>query len=165
MKKLRILLCFLCLAVALENLAAEERQGADAVVIKKDSQELKGELIAVRKDSIVLMDHSSKTDLSANISEIRSIRIAKNSKDICVTIGSLLGGTAGAIGGYYAGWQTRKGAILGGAIGVLAGIGIGLWVNSQIEKWETFNFEGKSPEAIKTILDKLRTKARVRDFQ
>jgi hypothetical protein len=59
----------------LGNLAAEERRGADTVIIKKDGQAVKGELISVKEDPILLLGHPSGTDISVNISEIKAIKI------------------------------------------------------------------------------------------
>jgi hypothetical protein len=38
-------------------------------------------------------------------------------------------------------------------------------MGSHIKEWEIFDLEGRSPEAIKMILDKLHSKARVPDFR
>lgn len=175
MKKVGFLFCVLLLIVPLENLTAKERHGADAVIVKNDGQAVKGELVAVKEHSLLLLDSSTKSDLSIEISEINSIRIAKKSNALAGTIiGSLLGGGAGVLIGSIVG--KPKGSIVlvdyrtaftigGAAVGVLVGGAGGYLVGSHKKEWETFDIEGKSPEEIKVALERLSSRARVPDFR
>jgi hypothetical protein len=57
------------------NLRAGERRGAALVVQKKDGAQEKGELIAVKQNSIVLLGSSSGADVSIDVPDIKTIRI------------------------------------------------------------------------------------------
>jgi hypothetical protein len=172
-KKQILIFCVLCLMALSGNLAAKERHGANTVITKKDGRAVKGELIAVKMDSILLLISPWGIDGSIGISDISSIRIAKKSKALIGAIsGSLLGGLAGAyigqeVGEYHGGLLDFSTAftIIGGAIGVLAGGGGGLLIGSHVKDWEKFDIEGKSPEGIKMILERLRSRARVPNFR
>ena len=61
------------------NLYAKERSGAGLVIQKKDGKQEAGELIAVKQNSLLLLDHKG-VDLSVNIGEIRVIEIVKKFK-------------------------------------------------------------------------------------
>jgi hypothetical protein len=76
-------------------LSARERRGANLVVVQKDGQTVKGELIAVKSDSLLLLNPAGM-DESVDIAGIRSIRIVIKSKG---GTGFLIGFLAGAIGG------------------------------------------------------------------
>ena len=170
-KKQNLIFCVLCLMALSGNLAVKGRHGADTVITKKDGRVVKGELIAVKMDSILLLISPWGIDESIGISDISSIRIANRSNALVGAIwGSLLGGFAGAyigqeVGEYHGGLLDFSTAftIIGGAIGVLAGGGGGLLIGSHIK--ERFDIEGKSPEGIKMILERLRSRARIPDFR
>jgi len=52
------------------NLIAKERRGAELMVDKKDGQQVRGELIAVKQDSLLLLERESGADVSVDIEEI-----------------------------------------------------------------------------------------------
>jgi hypothetical protein len=164
MRKVGFLFCVLCLIALRGDLAAEERQGADAVIAKKDGQAVKGELVAVKEDSLLLLGQSSKTEISVSISEINSIKVkTRTGGSHVLIIGSAmaLGGIAGGVAAHSVPFNDHPGK--GGAIGVAAGLGAGLIIDFLIKSSETYKIEGLSPEALKTVLGKLRLKARVPD--
>jgi hypothetical protein len=171
MRKTAFLLCALCLVAVPEDLAAKERHGADTTITMINGRVVKGELIAVKMDSKVLLISSWGIDESIGISEIRSIRIVKNSKALNGTIlGSLLGGGMGLIVGFivmeeYPG--ARENEVLPPLVlvGALAGGVVGLLIGSPKKEGEIFSFEGRPPEGIRMILEKLRSKAKVPDFR
>lgn len=173
MRKVRFMLCILCLVAVSGNLAAKERHGVDTIVTLTTGREVRGELIAVKKDSLVLLTSSSGMDASIEISDMRSIKIATKSNAVNGTIiGTLVGGGAGAllgsmIGKYRGGWFDFSTAFTvgGAAAGVVVGGVGGLLIGSHTKEWETFIIEKQPPGRINTILDKLRPKARVPDFR
>lgn len=171
MRKAGLLVCILCLGIASGNLAAKERRGVDTIVAMTNGLEVKGELIAVRKDSLVLLTSYANIDESISISKVRSIRIAKKSNAVNGTIlGLVAGGGVGVLLGVsigeYSGFSNYSAITVAGvAGGVLVGGVVGLLVGSHTKVWETFDIEGKSPERIKMILDRLRPKGRVPDFR
>jgi len=151
------------------NLYAK-KHGADIIVVKKDGQELQGELIAVKESSLLLMGYVSGRDVSIDISDIKVIQIKGKSRFLPgLQIGGLVGGISGVIwlasmgaGGdsAWAGYVIVSGlfAITGGLIGGLIGSAAG-----KGEK--TIQIEGMTDSEINEVLVKLRKKARIRDYR
>ena len=148
------------------NLYAKERQGADLRVQKTDGQQLKGELIAVKQNSLLLKEHNSGADVTAVVSEIKTITIVKKSK-------ALGYGITGFILGWLVGYlifeqlrndETQSSAARAALWGVVLAIpfGLGGAINGIDE---VIKLEGKSDSEVKEILGDLRKKARVPDFQ
>ena len=61
-------------------LTAKERKGADLIIQKKDGTQVRGELIAVKENSLLLLDRESGADVTVDIGAIRVIKIKKKSK-------------------------------------------------------------------------------------
>jgi len=160
----------LCLVFSLmmlsANLYAKERRGAILIIAKKYGL-IEGELIAVKENSLLLLDTLGK-DVSVDIVDIKVIRIRKKSG---AGIGFLLGGSVGAfIGlGVYRKPTGGPGIDLGpwltalgfGIVGGLIGLVIGLVAVTD----KTIKIEGMSDSEIQATLDKLRKKARIRDYK
>jgi len=119
------------------TLSAANWRGIDIIVTTNDGRQFRGELIAVKSDSLVLLDADRK-DLSVLVAEIKNIRIRRRSKAFQ---GLLYGFLAGAVGGAIWGgtsadeeWGVAGGAFLGGLyiappaslLGLVAGMGAGL---------------------------------------
>ena len=168
MKKLVSLFLVFSILLLSGDLFAGVRHGAELVVVKKDGQEIRGELIAVKERSLLLMGYVSAADVTIDIGDIRVIRIKGKSK---FTQGLMIGGLAGAAGGValmavlaedfganilgyllFAGIYGAAGGLLGGLVGVAAGTGE-----------RTIQIEGKSDSEIQRILAELRKKARARN--
>jgi len=145
------------------NLYAKERQGAKLMVTKKDGQHVEGELITVKPNSLLLLDTEGK-DVSVDVVDIKIIRIVKKSKAWDAGdagIGFLVGGGVGAlIGafGEYPGLMAIIYGLIGGGIGVIVGVGIGAGD-------KTYQIEGMSDSEIQKTMDRLRKKARVRNYK
>jgi hypothetical protein len=162
-KAISVVLVFSVLLLS-GTMFAKGKEGADLMIQKKDGQQVRGELIAVKKSSLLLMERNSGADVSFIIDDIRVIRIVKKSK-------ALLGGAAGALicgGGlwlygstqstfdFYEVWPilalvAAGGLVIGGAVGIVVGID------------KIIHIEGKSDTEIQEILEKLRKKARIRN--
>ncbi len=152
------------------NLYAKERRGAILIITKKDGEQIQGELIAVKKDSLLLF---IGVGVSVDISEIKVIKIVKKSKVLQgIGLGLLIGGGGGGLlalgfgsrdfmGGSTALEDAAVGGIFFGAIGLLVGGTLGF--ASGIDK--TTLIEGKSPRWMEFYLKKLRKKARIRDYR
>jgi len=164
-KLLSLFLVFSLLALS-GNLYAK-KHGVDVIVVKKDGQELQGELIAVKESSLLLMGYVSGRDVSIDIGDIKVIMIKGKSRFLPgLQIGALVGGISGAIwcaslgagGEAWAGYVMVSGlfAITGGLIGGLIGAAAG-----KGEK--TIQIEGLPDNDLKIALRKLRSKARVPD--
>jgi hypothetical protein len=176
-KKIIALFLAFSLMMLSANLYAKERRGAKLIATKKDGQQIKGELITVKPNSLLLLDTEGK-DVSVSIADIKVIKIVKKSQFwVGAFAGFLMGGAFGAslgisyadkekskpglLAGYMADW-----AILGyglglGAIGALLGGLIGASVGTD----KTIQIEGMSDSEIREALNKLRKKARIRDYR
>ncbi len=119
------------------SLSAANWRGIDIIVTTQDGRQFRGELIAVKPDSLVLLDADRK-DLSILVAEIKNIKVRRRSKAFQ---GMLYGFLAGAVGGAIWGgiaaddeWGVAGGAFLGGLfvappaslLGLVAGMGAGL---------------------------------------
>ena len=177
MKKfISLFLVFSILALS-GNMFAKERKGADLIIQKKDGTQIRGELIAVKQTSLLLLERESGGDVSINIADIKVIRIVKKSKLLLgAGIGLLCGAVIGALIGLAEGEDPVKGGVppplsvedkvlgygfwfgfSGGSLGGIAGAIAGTDKIIQLE--------GKSDSEIQEILEKLRKKARVKNFQ
>lgn len=169
MKKAIVLLLVFLLFGFSGNLYAEKK-GATLVIIKKDGLPVRGELIAVKENSLVLLDPDSDADVSVDAENIKFIMIVKKSKILLgIALGLLLGGGLGSLYGTstdtydsdlrpvafiaYGGGGAALGGLVGGFIGASAG------------KDEIIQIEGKSGSEINKALEQLRKKARVPDFR
>lgn len=150
-----------------------EKKGAELVVVKLDGKLAIGELITVKEVSLLLMDKESGADISVQVAEIKKVTIIKKSKTLLgAGIGFLAGAGVGAIGGLI-GWDTwswaphdtkTKYRVVAG-VGAIVGL-IGAIVGALImSDYKTIQIEGKSDLEIQNILEDLRKKARVTDFQ
>ncbi len=167
-KKFLSLFLIFSLMVLSGNLYAKKR-GAELTIIKKDGHLIRGELIAVKEHSLLLL---SATDVSIDIGDIKVIEIEKKSK---IGKGAFYGGLIGAISGigvsvlsassgewslilvayvFLTGAFAAAGGVLGGLIGAVVGTGE-----------ETIQIEGMSDSEIRETLNKLRKKARIRDYK
>ncbi len=171
-KKLVSLFLISSLMMLSVNLYAKERRGVK-VIITKDSQQIEGELIAVKQNSLLLLNKEGK-DESIDIADIKVIRVINKSKVLSgAGTGLLIGGSTGALIGFLSGDDTSgwvrfsaadKALIYGvglGSIGLLIGAVGGAFAGTD----KTFLIEGKNPASIKSILNYLRKKARVRDYK
>ena len=167
------------------TLTANDRRGVNLELYKVKSQaepemeetpwervgpDIKGELIAVKQNSLLLKDSRTGADVSVDIADIKMIKIEKKSK---TGKRALYGLGIGAIGGALIGLSiepTEKvnrfqnvlgGVVWFGGMGALAGVIVGgfLGIDKKIM------IEGKSDSEIKEVLEDLRRKARVPDFQ
>ena len=167
-KKFISLALIFSLAMLSTNLYAKEKRGAKLIITKKDGWQIKGELITVKPNSLLLLNTEGK-DVSIDIADIKVIKIRKKSM---AGIGFLLGGSVGALiglGVYREPIGGPGGIDLGqgltglgfGIVGGLIGLVIGLVAGAD----KTIHFEGMTDSEIQETLDKLRKKARIRDYK
>jgi hypothetical protein len=167
MKKIMTLIIGVSLLFPSGALFAKKKQGAQLVITKTDRTEIKGELIAVKENLLLLMDSLSGADVSADIREVIRIGIIKESRFTNgLLYGLLAGGSYGAIMGmgssdYGNGNDALVTALISGGAGVVIGGIIGL----AIGKYETIQIEGSPPEELALIREKLRKKARFPEYQ
>ena len=143
------------------------RNKGDIVITKKDGHEIEGELITVKENSLLLLDIYGE-DASIEIRDIRTIRIVKKSKR---GLGSLIGGAAGLVGGMVIAVTSPGedasifwcGFILGGLLAIPCSV-LGGIAGAIVGIDETIQIEGMSDLQISYALEKLRKKARIRDY-
>ena len=152
----------------------ERKHGANLIITKKDGQGIAGELITVKPNSLLLLSITGR-DMSVDIADIKVIRVVKKSKALGVGIaGFLVGAGLGALVGYLSlyeflegynpkrdGSKVVQGAMIGGCIGTIPGVLLG-GVAGRDKK---IQIEGMSDLEIKEAMDKLRKKARIRDYK
>ena len=78
-KKFTALFLVFSVSVLSVNLYAKERRGAKLIVTKTDSQQIRGELITIKPNSLLLLNTEGK-DVSVDIADIKVITIVKKSK-------------------------------------------------------------------------------------
>lgn len=150
----------------------EIKTGALIEIQGKEGGYIVGELIAVKKRSMLICEYATGKNLFVDIGDIKTITIGKKSKAMLgAGIGGLIGGGMGALvgagekqgslGTFSKEDNMLMGAAVFGALGALIGGGIGSIAG--IDK--TIQIEGKSDSEIKEILDDLRKKARVPSYQ
>ncbi len=164
MKKAVSLVLVFSILLLSGNLFAQGRKGADLIIQKKDGTQVRGELIAVKENSILLMERDSGADVTVDIGNIKMIPIVKKPKLwLGAGLGLLAGAAAGALsyGSYYYFVQ----GFYFGAIGAGIGLFLGFFVGAAVRIDKKIQFEGKSDSEIQEILEKLRKKARVRNVQ
>jgi hypothetical protein len=165
-----LVLVLVCILVFPLSLSAKEKRGADLEIEKKYGPSVRGELITVKQNSLLLLSPEG-ADVSVLINDVVDIKIVKKSKALLgASIGLVAGATAGALYGaieqplswgspYYI-VQEYYFAAIGAGIGLLIG-GLG---GAALTEDEKIQVKGKSDSEIQEILEKLRKKARVPDY-
>ena len=165
-KKFISLFLVFSLVMLCVNLYAKERRGAKLIVTKKDGQQIEGELITVKPSSVFLLDTEGK-DVSIDNADIDLIRVVKKSKALLgagigfLIVGSIMLGLLSGVDEFTLGgpisWALYFGVVVGVPVGTLAGVVAGTDKTIQIE--------GMTDSEIQETLDKLRKKARVRNYK
>jgi hypothetical protein len=172
-KKKRIsLLLILSLLVLYGDLIAKERRGAVLIIQKKDGQQVKGELIAVKETSLLLLDSKTSVDVTVYFTDISS---AKKTSGVGkgMSIGFLVGAGVGAMIGYfnydekenynhpYKKSRARTVLYYSGTLGLVGAL-IGAFVGAGSTWRGTISLERKSDFEVKKVLHRLRSEARIR---
>jgi hypothetical protein len=182
MKTKYLIFVFIFILIALPSeLLTKGRRGAKLQIQKKDATYLTGELIAVKKESLLLVDSDTAVDISVALDDIEVIEILKKPKLLFgAGIGLVLGAAVGTASGFILGddeprsgdeqgnFKTRTAgekalvnSILFGLIGLIGG-GI---VGADLGKTETIYFNDLTPEEKTETLQKLSSKARIPDLK
>lgn len=171
-EKLTALFLVLSLLVLSGNLTAAERQGVNLVIQLSSGQKVSGELITVKRDSLLILDAATETDTTINIGEIDSIKVNNKSLMFELGMGGFLLAGAGRLVAHSAVEKdtgNTEGATehqvqevwfvgaAGAAVGVLLGAVAG------IDK--TIQIQGESEADVQNSLGKLSKKARVQGIQ
>ncbi|MBP7706842.1 MAG: hypothetical protein KA243_06310 [Candidatus Aminicenantes bacterium] len=114
------------LLVQAPGLGAQERQGAGILITLKDGSQVRGELIAVRPDSLLLLGPGEK-DVSVALADIWRVRIVRRAPTGLLTLSGFLL-SSGLVGmstepDIEFGWAGAAGAgVLGGVEGLVYGM-------------------------------------------
>ncbi len=144
---------------------ARERRGADVVVIRKNRIQVSGELIAVKQDSLLLLNRVAQ-DVSIKFVDVSAIRVFKKSHaSTGFLIGFLVGGAAGAAWGYSRNSGDPGDQKMAAGAGVLlfgglAGV-LGVAIGEAAGRDETIIFDGLSESEAKKAKSRLRSMAKV----
>jgi len=168
-KFVSLLLIFSLVALS-GNLTAQQswvgrqaRKGTNLKVEKNDGQQVLGELIAVKKSSLLLLDSETKSDLSVDIKDVKTLTIVKKSLGFQFMVyGALAGVLYGSSKNKTYKYEDRSQPYFeAGAILAATGLAVGtvLGINKRIQ------IQGKSDTDIQATLEKLNKKARVPSFQ
>ncbi len=160
-----IVILFVFVPAALAN---EKKSGQNLSVITKEGLGIKGELLVVKANKLILMDSSSLTGVEVAIDEVKHIQIVKKSKFLKgLGTGLLIGGLGGAVIGFLSGDDQGFLAMTAGQKALAGALGLGLLGAPIGGIWgmikgldESIDLTGKSPEEVKLIMNKLRSYAR-----
>jgi hypothetical protein len=152
------------------NLYAKERRGAKLLITKKDGQQVEGELITVKPNSLLLLNTEGK-DVSVDIAEIKVIKILKKPKAAGkgALKGLYVGGGLGVIA-FVVNIGNEDHSALASFVDTIILIGlpaviIGAIIGGATGKGKTIQIEGMPDSEIQETLDKLRKKARIRNYK
>ncbi len=184
-QKLVSLFLIISLLILPMTLTANDRRGANLELYKIKPQaepemeetpwervgpDIKGELNAVKQNSLLLKDSRTGADVSIDIADIKMIKIEKKSKTgkralygfgIGAIVGALIGLSIEPTEKVNRFQNVPEGVEWFGGMDALAGVIVGgvLGIDKKIM------IEGKSDSEIKEVLEELRKIARVSDFQ
>jgi hypothetical protein len=166
-----------CLAVFTSacSLARQTKKhtGATIVVLQTGGEKIKGELVGVRPDALVLDTKRGGTTIP--LSDIRSVWTVKkmsNDAKTALAIGGLFGGIALGVGA--AKLSNIETDDMGDAIGlgslflfggILVGEGVAVLIGTRTKKGDVYDLTNSSPEEIELMLADLRKIARVPDYR
>ena len=152
------------------GLSAKEKRGADLVVARADGSLVEGELIAVKRDSLLLLSDRGR-DESVELSDVRSVRIVRRSRaGRFGGVGALLGFAGGAALGWAMTADEDSGdrtsaafllGLLGGGAGALAGLLTGTTADAVSGPGSAFSFKDNSAEAVAEYWENLERYSRV----
>jgi len=167
-----------------EKREKRKKHGANLIIQKINGQQVSGELITVKPSSLLLLNTEGK-DVSVGIADIKVITVVKKSKALLGVGTGLLGGAgSGAVIGASlwvlclpvmaifgeAGIESWKddfqdflwnGALIGTGVWVL----LGAITGALLGKDKAIQIEGMTDLEIEEALEKLRKKARIRDYK
>ncbi len=150
--------------------SSKERRGAKLIITKKNGYQTEGELITVKPNSLLLLSITGR-DVSVDIKDVKVIRVVKKSKaGLGAGIGSLAGVGGSVLAGVLIGDVTEGMGVLDWAF--IVGLPlvpscalIGAMLGSLLGTDKTILVEGMTGSEIQETLDKLRKKARIRDYK
>ena len=159
------------------NLYAKKR-GAKLIITQKDGQLIEGELITVKPNSLLLLNTEGR-DVSVDIEDAKVITIITKAKfKKAAGLGFLVGAIAGIIAVKQEEnkiedpleafiWRISKpwayyvyASLFGGVCALIGGL-----IGTAVIPDKVILIEGMTDQEIQETLDKLRKKARIRDYK
>ena len=119
------------------KIAKKQKHGTKLIVQKRDGQEIRGELIAVKHNSLLLLEFESAAEVSIEIIDIKVIKVIK--KSLLAILVVILGISEGV-------WPAHDSGVIP-------------------RRYKTIQIEGKTPEEIEKVIKKLQSKTRVKNYQ
>ncbi|MFC2141887.1 hypothetical protein ACFLR7_03025 [Acidobacteriota bacterium] len=163
-----LVLVIACILVFPLGLIAKDKPGADLLIVKLDGEQVRGELIAVKESSLLLLSESG-ADVSVDVKEIKVITIVKKSKALlgaglgyAIGVSSMIILSMAATEGEWTLEETLSFPELW--IFSLPFALIGGFIGGKVGKSKTIQIEGKSASEIRESLEYLRNKARIPDY-
>jgi len=174
-KRFMTLFLVFCLVAFSGNLSAQVKKGVKIEIETNDGQIIIGELITVKRDSLLLLDAETQVDLSLPINEVKTILVRNKSRILELGVaGGLLGVAVQGLTGKSSkevksetqmrdvvATKRNPSFLLGGVIAGGAGILLGAVTGMN----KTIQIQGRSDAEIQQDLEKLSKKARVKGIQ
>ena len=166
-KTISLFLVFSVLSLSV-NVFAKEKRGADLIILRTDGTQVRGELIAVKQNSFLLLDRESGADVTVDVGDVSIITIVRKSMafggaGFGAILGAVIGGGIGQTMDTGSSGFGPSGGMVGILAGGLAGVLIGALGGMALGTDKTFQIYGKSDSEIQEILRKLRKRARVKN--
>lgn len=150
-------------------LFSEDKKGAEVEIITSEAEQIRGELIAVKDTSLLILERETGRDRTFLFSDVSQIIIVKRSRIIFgTTLGALAGGVTGMLLGALVSftdneeedksWDYGK---IGGTIGLGAGAAGGALFGFLEGKDKRVLFSELPPQEKEAFLEELRNMARV----
>ena len=142
------------------DLSAKQKRGAEVVITRLDGSQVRGELIAVKPDSLLLLSES--TDVAVGLADIKTVRLVRRSRALPLAIGGFVVGAA--TGAYVVSRDVEdrntettllaSGLFGGAAAAIGTGIGLALGIDAVLP------FAGEPDGVVARYLDRLKGRSR-----
>jgi hypothetical protein len=154
------LIFMLFMALESQPISARERRGSMVVVTMTDGSKVKGELLAVKSNTLLVYDRDAGQGKSFNLQQVVKVKILNKSKlviGLAIGLGFGLGltmfDTEGRIHHNISMTPVPISGLIGAVLGALAGLPT------------TFSQTGELSLSVQQNLDELKSYARERDFK
>jgi uncharacterized membrane protein len=161
LRRFSVVLLAAVLLISPEVLLAKPRRGGHVVIQFKNQSELNGELIAVRGNSLLILD-SAGSDTSVDLAEVAQLHLhpRKSKRANAALVGGLVGAAGGAALGLINESEVPEAAVIGCAsIGALAGALVVVGITHFSAK-KNYSLEGMTERQLRSMLVRLREEAR-----
>ncbi|MGD2246618.1 MAG: hypothetical protein PVI11_08735 [Candidatus Aminicenantes bacterium] len=165
-KTISLVLVFSILLVCHGESFATNRRGAEVLLQKKDGQEIKGELLVVQENALILLESISGEEVSVKAADIRVIQIEEKAKPMKWALYGFFGvGIPVMINVAVYNKKFDRCAVTCGSLWAAIGAVIGTIFAFIFGTNRKYRLEEKSQNQIQKILEKLQANARVSNIQ